>query len=75
MRQWHVMGDGSLCLLQEVLEWTGRETIDQLVIKAAGWFLEFLLLREGVIDAMTEAGIATDNSIDHLLVPKGGDDQ
>jgi hypothetical protein len=65
--EWHVLGNGSLCLMQNTLDWTGRETVDQLILKAAGWLLEFLLLRAGLIDAMTVGGIVEDGSIDHLF--------
>lgn len=64
---WHVMGDGSLCLLQETLDWSGSEPAAELVVKAAGWYLEYLLLEEGVIDRMTLGGIAEDAGLDHLL--------
>jgi hypothetical protein len=66
-QEWHVMGDGSLCLLQHALDWTGRETVEQLVVKAAGWYLEFLLLSEGLIERMTIKGIAEDGTLDHLF--------
>jgi len=49
---WHVMGDGSLCLLQSALDWTGRELAAELIVKAAGWYLEFLLLQAERIEAM-----------------------
>lgn len=69
---WHVMGDGSLCLVQNALDWTGRDHASELVRKAAGWFLEYLLLTDGRIDAMTTAGIVEDDSSDALLAPVVG---
>lgn len=66
---WHVMGDGSLCLVQHTLDWTGRDHACELVRKAAGWFLEYLLLTDGRIDTMTVAGIVDDGSHDDLLAP------
>jgi hypothetical protein len=68
---WHVMGDGSLCLLQNTLDWTGRELAAELVIKAAGWYLEYLLLRAEKIEAMTVAGIATDDQLDRYFTSTG----
>lgn len=62
--RWHVNGDGSLCLLQAADDWDGQGTAADLVVKAAGWFLEYLLLSDGVIDAMTESGIVSDASLD-----------
>lgn len=66
---WHVMGDGSLCLVQHALDWTGRDYVCELVRKAAGWYLEYLLLTDGRVDAMTVAGIVDDDSRDGLLAP------
>ncbi len=67
MQQWHVMGDGSLCLLQNAGDWTGRDLVAELVVKAAGWHLEYLLLEAGAIEAMTVNGIAESDELDHLL--------
>lgn len=64
---WHVNPDGSLCLMQTAGDWTGTETAAELVIKAAGWFLEYLLMEAGLIEAMSVNGIANDDSFDHLL--------
>lgn len=66
---WHVLGDGGLCLLRETLDWTGAEPVAELVRKAAAWFLEFLLMTDGLIDEMTRDGIVHDDSLDHLFVP------
>lgn len=65
--RWHVMGDGSLCLLQSASDWTGRESAADFVVKASGWFLEFQLMELRLIDAMTIDGLATDASRDHLF--------
>ena len=73
--RWHVLGDGALCLFQDASDWTGGETAADLIPKAAGWFLEFLLMQDGVIDQMTEEGIATDPSFDHLFVPPSTGDE
>lgn len=65
--RWHVMGDGSLCLLQSASDWTGRETAADFVLKASGWFLEFQLMELGLIDEMTVGGLVHDPSLDGLF--------
>jgi hypothetical protein len=67
LHDWHVNGDGSLCLLQRASDWTGRSTAADLVVKAAGWFLEYLLLVRKVRSSMTECGIVHDDSLDELF--------
>jgi hypothetical protein len=62
-----------LCLLQTAAAWTGAELAAELVVKAAGWFLEFLLMQASVIQAMTTGGIANGDELDHLLNPEAGD--
>ena len=64
---WHVNGDGSLCLLQSASDWDGTGSAADLVPKAAGWFLEYLLMERGAVTSMTEAGIAVDDQLDHLM--------
>jgi len=66
--RWHVNGDGSLCLVQEQRTWTGRESIRDLLLKAAGWRLEYDLVRVGVYPSMSESGIVTDDSRDEAIV-------
>jgi hypothetical protein len=66
-QRWHVMGDGSQCLFQDDATWTGRESVVDLLLKAAGWRVEFELMRRGAIDAMTINGIVEDPQFDHLL--------
>jgi hypothetical protein len=61
------MGDGSLCLLQDDATWTGRDSVVELLLKAAGWRVEFELMRRGVIEAMTINGIVEDPQFDDLL--------
>ncbi len=69
VHDWHVAGDGSLCLLQSAAAWTGSELAAELVVKAAGWFLEYLLMERGVVTTMSLGGIATTGQFDHLLEP------
>lgn len=69
---WHINGDGSLCLLQTADMWTGRDPAADLVVKAAGWFIEYRLMEEGAIGAMRINGIYSDPSLDHLIGGFGG---
>ena len=66
-QRWHVMGDGSLCLFQDDATWTGRDSVVELLLKAAGWRVEFELMRSGAIEAMTINGVVEDPQFDHLL--------
>jgi hypothetical protein len=68
---WHVNGDGSLCLLEGAAAWTAREAAAELVVKAAGWFIEYLLMSAGVITRMTSAGLAADPSMDAIITRAG----
>ena len=67
---WHTLGNGSLCVVREYYTWTGAEPCAAVVPTAAGWFLEFLLMMAGAIDAMTVHGIETATELDHLFVPE-----
>ncbi len=69
LHRWHLNGDGSICVLQSADHWSGREAAAELVVKAAGWFIEYLLVDREVRAEMSENGIAADPSLDHLLVP------
>jgi hypothetical protein len=64
---WHVNGDGSLCLLETMAAWTGRDPAAELIIKAAGWFIEYLLMSAGLITRMTSSGLSSDVSIDEVI--------
>lgn len=64
---WHINGDGSLCLLQTAEMWTGRDPAADLVAKAAGWFIEYRLMEEELVEAMTINGISSDPSLDDLI--------
>jgi len=66
---WHVNGDGTLCLMQATDDWHPTDTAADLIVKAAGWYLEFQLMERGVIGAMTERGLVYDDGLDHLLSP------
>lgn len=72
LHSWHLNGDGSLCLLQTADAWTGRDTAADLVAKASGWFIEYLLMERGSIEAMTESGIHSDDSLDSKIEELAG---
>lgn len=64
---WHVAPDGALCMLQESADWDPRCTASEMIPKASGWYLEYQLLRRGLIEAMSESGIVIDGSLDRTL--------
>jgi hypothetical protein len=65
--RWHVAPGGALCLLQTYGAWTPESSIVELLLKAAGWRVEYALMKSGVVDAMTVNGIVSDPSRDHLV--------
>lgn len=65
--RWHVAPGGSLCLLQRVGMWAPEASITDLLLKAAGWRIEYALLKAGAIESMTEHGIVTDAALDGLI--------
>lgn len=67
MHRWHVNGDGSLCLLQSHSAWDPRASITELLLKAAGWRIEYALMKAGVIETMTLNGIVSDSGLDELI--------
>jgi ubiquitin-protein ligase len=64
---WHVLGDGALCMFQSSSDWDPHCTAADLVPKAAGWYLEYLLMQDGRIDSMTQAGIVLNDELDGLF--------
>jgi len=64
---WHVLPIGALCLLQSDAAWDPDTSLVDLLLKAAGWRIEYALMRAGAIEAMTTNGIVTDDRLDHLL--------
>ncbi|MGO9762979.1 MAG: hypothetical protein ACLP1Q_17140 [Solirubrobacteraceae bacterium] len=64
---WHLNGDGSLCLLQAAGDWEPGETAVPLLVKASCWFVEYRLKERGLIDAMSENGVARDDCFDSIL--------
>ena len=68
---WHVTPDGALCLLQESAQWNPAAAAADLIPKISGWNIEFWLMANGYIDAMTVRGIAADDAHDALLAELG----
>lgn len=67
LRKWHVLGDGSLCLFQTFAGWDPAASINEILLKAAGWRIEYALVKAGALHVMSERGIATDSSLDALI--------
>jgi hypothetical protein len=65
--QWHVNGNGSLCLMQAAADWQPTDTAADLVRKASGWLIEYLLLEAGAIESMSVRGLFADTVHDAVL--------
>jgi hypothetical protein len=65
--RWHVLGNKALCLFQTQADWEPATSVIDLLLKAAGWRIEYALLKAGVRTDMTMAGIVYDNSLDGLI--------
>lgn len=68
--RWHVNGDGSLCTVQAADDWQPEYTAADLVRKASCWFVEYLLVDGGDLDAMTQRGIYVGTDLDAMLAAK-----
>jgi len=64
---WHVSPDGSLCLLQSTGGWRPEASATEMLMKAAGWRIEYALMKAGTIDEMTINGIVSDPVHDALI--------
>lgn len=64
---YHVLGNGALCLFQTQADWDPCSSVVELLMKAAGWRIEYALLKAGACDEMTKAGIVHDDSLDVLI--------
>jgi len=64
---WHVNGDGTLCMLAADVLWRPDDTAADLVIKASGWFIEYRLKERGLVAAMSETGLYDDTTRDELI--------
>lgn len=68
LTRWHLAGDGSLCTVQTAQDWQpGHDTAADLIRKASGWFIEYLLMQDERIEAMTLNGISEDTSLDEVI--------
>jgi len=65
--KWHVSPDGFLCLLQSTGGWTPEASPTELIAKAAGWRIEYALMKAGARDSMTTNGIVSDPCLDQLI--------
>ncbi len=65
--RWHVLGNGALCLFQTQADWDPASSVVDLLRKTAGWRIEYALLKAGVREDMTMAGIVNDDSLDELV--------
>lgn len=65
--RWHVNGDGTLCLFQSEAVWSTRATLVEVLLKAAGWRIEYALMKAGLIETMTTNGIVTDTALDDVI--------
>ena len=74
LHRWHVNGDGTLCLLQDDVMWDPRQSVVDLLLKAAGWRIEYALVKAGVADGMSTNGIVTDANRDDLIARAVADD-
>lgn len=66
-QRWHVNGDGTLCLFQNEAVWSTRATLVDVLLKAAGWRIEYALIKAGLMESMTVRGIVTDTKLDGVI--------
>lgn len=71
-QSWHVLPIGALCLLQSEADWDPRNSVVDLLLKAAGWRVEYALMKAGVIERMSTNGIVNDGTHDHLVPHAAG---
>ncbi len=64
---WHVAPSGMLCLLQSTGGWLPEASVTELLEKAAGWRIEYALMKLGAIDRMTTNGIVSDPVLDATI--------
>lgn len=66
---WHVLPGGGLCLVQSAGGWIPEASVTELLLKAAGWRIEYALMKIGAIEKMSVAGMVSDSAQDALLTP------
>jgi hypothetical protein len=64
---WHINGDGTLCLLAADSLWRPDDTAADLLLKASGWIIEYRLKERGLIESMSDTGLYDDASRDNLI--------
>lgn len=64
---WHLNGDGSLCLLRTPYDWVPGSSASDLVVKASGWFIEYVLREQGCLESMSEAGFHATSELDEVV--------
>lgn len=64
---WHVLPGGGLCLLQSEGAWQPEASIVDLLLKAAGWRIEYALMKAHAMEAMAVSGIVSDTTCDHII--------
>lgn len=64
---WHVAPSGMLCLLQSTGGWLPEASVTELLQKAAGWRIEYALMKAGAIDRMATNGIVSDPVLDGTI--------
>lgn len=69
--RWHVNSNGSLCQFQTDTAWDPRDSVCDLIVKAAAWRIEYALMKAGALDQMTLHGIVSDSSLDDLITISG----
>lgn len=65
--RWHVLGSGALCQFQTQADWEPSSSVLELLLKAAGWRIEYALLKAEAATDMSMAGIVHDSSLDDLI--------
>lgn len=66
---WHVLPGGGLCLLQSAGGWIPEASVTELLLKAAGWRIEYALMKTGALEKMSVAGIVSDPTLDAVIGP------
>jgi hypothetical protein len=71
LHDWHVLPAGGLCLMQSPGHWRSTDSIVDLLLKGAGWRIEYALMERELIEHMSLGGIVTDPRHDDLIARVG----
>ncbi|WP_142926661.1 hypothetical protein [Mycobacterium marinum] len=55
------------CVCSKAKQPGARATLVDVLLKAAGWRIEYALMKAGLIDTMTINGIVTDTALDEMI--------